>query len=160
MREMRRKDRQVSDIGKILDIIRRCDVCRIGFYHEEEVYIVPLNFGFKYENEKLNLYFHSASKGRKADMLQDGPLKVGIEMDCSHKLIEAEIACEYSFNFESVIGNGVTQVIEDKIEKIQALNHIMYQQTGKHFEFEDKMVNATLVYKVELKSYTAKSLFN
>lgn len=46
MREMRRKDREVTDEAKIDEIISRCNCCRIGFNDSGEVYIVPLNFGF------------------------------------------------------------------------------------------------------------------
>ena len=30
-------------------------------------YIVPLNFGYTYEEDVLKLYFHSAGEGRKVD---------------------------------------------------------------------------------------------
>ena len=43
---MRRKDREIIDPVHIQDIMQRCDVCRIGFNDEGEVYIVPLNFGY------------------------------------------------------------------------------------------------------------------
>ena len=48
---MRRKDREVLDEIKIDEFIRNCDCCRIGFYDKEndEVYIVPLNFGYSNE---------------------------------------------------------------------------------------------------------------
>ena len=46
MREMRRKDREITDEAKIDEIISRCNCCRIGFNDSGEVYIVPLNFGY------------------------------------------------------------------------------------------------------------------
>lgn len=46
MREMRRKDREVTDEARIDEIISRCTCCRIGFNDSGEVYIVPLNFGY------------------------------------------------------------------------------------------------------------------
>ena len=42
MREMRRKDREITDEAKIDEIISRCNCCRIGFNDSGEVYIVPL----------------------------------------------------------------------------------------------------------------------
>ena len=53
---MRRKDREVLEEVKIDEFIRNCDCCRIGFYDKEndEVYIVPLNFGYSnIDNELL-----------------------------------------------------------------------------------------------------------
>ena len=43
---MRRKDREVTDIAKIKEIMRNCNACRVGFADGDKVYIVPLSFGF------------------------------------------------------------------------------------------------------------------
>ena len=40
---MRRKDREVTDSQKIREIILSCRCCRLGFYDNGEVYIVPLD---------------------------------------------------------------------------------------------------------------------
>ncbi|MCI9135355.1 MAG: pyridoxamine 5'-phosphate oxidase family protein, partial [Lachnospiraceae bacterium] len=40
---MRRKDREITDFQEILEIIRKCDVCRIALNDEEFPYMVPLN---------------------------------------------------------------------------------------------------------------------
>ena len=42
MREMRRKDRQITDPEKIRDIILDSQCCRLGFYDDGEVYIKKL----------------------------------------------------------------------------------------------------------------------
>mgnify|MGYP001447539251 CR=1 FL=1 len=39
---MRRKDREVTDYGKISKVIAASHCCRLGFYEEGEVYIVPI----------------------------------------------------------------------------------------------------------------------
>ena len=66
---MRRKDREVLDEIKIDEFIRNCDCCRIGFYDKEnnEVYIVPLNFGYSNVDNKRVFYFHGAKEGRKIE---------------------------------------------------------------------------------------------
>ena len=43
---MRRKDREITDFNKMLDIMEACDCCRIGLADKSEAYIVPLNFGY------------------------------------------------------------------------------------------------------------------
>ena len=42
---MRRKDREITDFNEMLEIMKKCDVCRIALNDEEFPYIVPLNFG-------------------------------------------------------------------------------------------------------------------
>ena len=59
----------------------------MAVHDEEGMYIVPLNFGYTYEEDVLKLYFHSAGEGRKVDALAADP-KVAIEMDTDHYLVE------------------------------------------------------------------------
>ena len=59
----------------------------MAVHDEEGMYIVPLNFGYTYEDDVLKLYFHSAGEGRKVDALAADP-KVAIEMDTDHYLVE------------------------------------------------------------------------
>ena len=40
---MRRKDREVTDIEKIKEILDACKVSRIGLMDQGKVYIVPMN---------------------------------------------------------------------------------------------------------------------
>ena len=54
---MRRKDREVTDSQKIREIILSCRCCRLGFYDNGEVYIVPLDFGY-YENNGSIYYYN------------------------------------------------------------------------------------------------------
>ena len=60
MREMRRSDRMITDREEIVDVLDSCKVFRMAVHDEEGVYIVPLNFGYTYEEDVLKLYFHSA----------------------------------------------------------------------------------------------------
>lgn len=42
---MRQKNREVSNREELLEIMRRCDVCRLALNNEGYPYIVPMNFG-------------------------------------------------------------------------------------------------------------------
>lgn len=156
---MRRKDREISDINEKLDIIKKCKVCRIAMYDGKETYIVPMNFGFSYENEQLVFYFHSAKEGRKVDILKSGYNQISFEMDCSHSLIEAVSACGYGYEYESIMGNGKTVIIDEPDEKIYALNKIMEHQTGKTFIIDGSMSVHVLVFKIIVNSFTGKHCF-
>ena len=43
-KRMRRKDREVTDFDKMMEILSACDCCRLGLVDENGAYIVPLNF--------------------------------------------------------------------------------------------------------------------
>lgn len=155
---MRRKDREVTDFSKICDIIQRCHCCRVGFYDAEakQVYIVPLNFGYMVEGEKVTLYFHGAQEGRKIDLIKAAP-NVGFEMDTNYKLNEATEACEYSARFQSIIGNGVISLIEDLEEKKQGLEILMKHVSGRDgWEYPEQMLKNMSVMKLEVKELACK----
>ena len=67
---MRRKDREVTDKKEIQRILETCKVCRIGLPEEDGVYIVPMNHGYCFEEEKLVLYFHGSREGKKMEMVR------------------------------------------------------------------------------------------
>ena len=155
---MRRKDREVLDEVKIDKFIRNCDCCRIGFYDKEnnEVYIVPLNFGYSHVDNKRVFYFHGAKEGRKIELISKTK-KVSFEMDSNHELIIGKMACNYSERYQSVMGTGLISFVEDKDEKIAALNEIMFQSTGKKdWDFPEPMLNAVAVFKIEVTSLSCK----
>ena len=155
---MRRKDREVLDEVKIDKFIRNCDCCRIGFYDKEnnEVYIVPLNFGYSHVDNKRIFYFHGAKEGRKIELISKTK-KVSFEMDSNHELIIGKMACNYSERYQSVMGTGLISFVEDKDEKIAALNEIMFQSTGKKdWDFPEPMLNGVAVFMIEVISLSCK----
>lgn len=66
---MRRKNREVTDMNEILDILRCCDTIRLGLTGADGPYVVPVSFGLDLSGEKPVVYFHCARKGMKVDLL-------------------------------------------------------------------------------------------
>ncbi len=153
---MRRKDREILDTDLIYAVMERCDCCRLGFYDEGEVYIVPLNFGFQRRGEQTVLYFHGAAAGRKYALAQRGG-KVGFEMDCGYRLTRGESACEHAASFESIIGQGTISVLTDEAERRAGLQCIMahYTQRGD-WSFRAEMMGALAVFKLEVTALSCK----
>lgn len=153
---MRRKDREVTDINKIDQIISACHCCRLGFNDNGQVYIVPLNFGYVNENGKYTFYFHGAKEGRKIDIIKKNH-QVGFELDTSYKLQSADIACGYSAAFQSIIGNGIVAFVENRDEKTKALIAIMKHNTGKSdWTFNEKMLDSVCVFKLSVSELSCK----
>lgn len=61
-RMMRRADREVTNPEQIAAIVAACDIVEVAYADAEGLTIVPLNFGFDYDEAtgKLTLWFHSA----------------------------------------------------------------------------------------------------
>lgn len=153
---MRRSDREVTDRTKFADIIKRCDCCRLGFWDDEEVYIVPLNFGYTAKNDTYTFYFHGAAEGRKIDLIRQNP-NVGFEMDTNYALNESDVACGYSARFQSIIGNGVVSMVSATEEKLLGLSLLMEHATGKqNWDFDEDMVNEVTIFKLEVTKMSCK----
>lgn len=153
---MRRKDREVTDLIKIENIISRCTCCRIGFCDDAEVYIVPLNFGYETKDNTYTFYFHGAKEGRKIDLMQKNPI-VGFEMDTDYVLKEADTACGYSARFQSIIGTGVVSIVSDSDEKRKGISLLMEHNTGQqNWDFDEKMMNAVMIFKLEVTKMSCK----
>ncbi len=152
---MRRNDRQVTEWETIHSVIQKCKVCRLAIVAPESPYIVPMNFGYSYQEDVLTLYFHCADEGRKLDLIRKNP-RVGFEMDCDHNLIPGETACSYGYRFSSIVGTGTVSIVEDVREKQNALSLLMQHQAGKDFTFTQKQANSVTVFQVRVNSFTCK----
>lgn len=154
---MRRKDREITDPAVLREMLDRCKVCRLGLLDGDEVYIVPMNFGYTWQGELPTLYFHCAAQGRKVGLLKARP-KVTFELDGAHRLGgEGGTACDYTYFYESLMGTGVAGFIEDEDGKRAALRAIMAHQTGREdFEFGENGLRAVTVFRVEADCLTGK----
>lgn len=155
---MRRQEREVTESSKIQHIIMECHCCRLGLYDESagEVYIVPLNFGYEEMDGKRIFYFHGAKEGRKISLLKKVP-SVGFELDANYALVEGTKACQYTAEYQSVIGTGTVSFIETNEDKKHALNTIMHHTTGKgEWEFSDQSLERVCVFKLEVKTIACK----
>ena len=54
------------------------------------------------------------------------------------------------------MGEGTAEIIEDVDGKIDGLKKLMKTQTGKDFEFNEKMVGGVTVIRIDVDEYTAK----
>ena len=69
---MRQKARQVTDRSVICSMLDGMDTIYVGISDEPAPYVVPLNFGYTFEND-LVFYFHCAESGYKLDLIKKNP---------------------------------------------------------------------------------------
>ena len=153
---MRRKDREIKEHNEIVEVIRNCDICRLGLVDREYAYILPLNFGMEQDEEgKVTLYFHSALEGRKTELLKEG-LKASFEMDTKHEIEYDEGRGYCTYYFESVMGRGTIHILNDD-EKFEALKKLMdHYHPGANAYFNTAAIPRTLVYALEVEEMTGK----
>jgi nitroimidazol reductase NimA-like FMN-containing flavoprotein (pyridoxamine 5'-phosphate oxidase superfamily) len=154
---MRRKDREIADIHEKLKIIDKNKVCRLALSDNNQPYIVPLNYGYSFENNCLTLYFHSACEGKKLEIIKKNN-RACFEIDSDGVLIEGEKPCSYSYAFESIVGTGRIMLLNTATEKKDGLNELMKHQTGKNeaYHFDEKTIERIIVYKMVVEEFTGK----
>lgn len=155
---MRRADREISDFAQMLTIMDACECLRLGFIDGDEVYMVPLNFGYEVTaNRELTLYCHGARAGRKMDLACKRN-RAGFEMDCRHDLITAETACDFSYLYASVMGSGTVSVLDAPADKIHGLTQVMrHYAPRREFHFMPEMVRDVGVIALQVTSWSCKA---
>ncbi|MBD5470403.1 MAG: pyridoxamine 5'-phosphate oxidase family protein [Lachnospiraceae bacterium] len=151
---MRRSDREITDFDEIVEIIKKCDVCRLALHDEEYPYILPLNFGMRIEDGKIVLYFHGANEGKKYALIEKNN-KASFEMDCGHRLVMDDEKMSCTMEYESIIGQGIIEKVSDE-QKYDALMVLMRQYHQEDFPFNQNIMPQTTVLKLTVNSYTAK----
>lgn len=152
---MRRQDREITDKNEIIEIMARCDVCRLAFNDGEYPYILPLNFGMEEKNGHIILYFHSALEGYKTELIEKDN-RVSFEMDCKHELKYDEEKGYCTMAYESVIGRGRVEVLPDE-EKANALRKLMeHYHNSEDTYFNPAAIPRTFIYMLAVEEMTAK----
>lgn len=153
--QMRRKDREVTDIEEIEEIIKGCKTCHVAMALEGEPYVVPLSYGYERKGDVLTLYFHSAKEGKKLDILHKNS-RVCFEMALEGELARTRIPCNSGYYYSSVIGRGNVEFVEDVEEKCYALSLLMKHQAGWDTVFGEKQAETVCVYKICTKDFCGK----
>ena len=151
---MRRKDRDITDFNEIIDIIKKCDVCRIALNDDEYPYVVPLNFGLDVQGNQVFFYFHAAMEGKKLDLIAKDN-RATFEMDCDHNFILYEERMSCTMGYASVIGHGTIEIVADE-DKYESLKILMRQYHAEDFKFNTDMMKVTTVLKMTVTDMLGK----
>ena len=152
-RGMRRADKEILDQEELHRILDEAMVIRLGMLDGGRPYVVPLNFA----REGDDLWFHAAKAGRKLDCLRAAPA-VCVEADRFLTLRTGPSACDdWTSHYESVIGFGTAEIVEDATARLHGLRAIMRKYSGRDdWEFTEASVKGTAVVRIRLDSLTGK----
>ena len=148
---MRRNDKEITEQKALDEIMKKAQVCRLGVSHENMAYIIPISFGY----EARVLYFHSGPEGLKLMILRENP-KACFEVEIDTQVIPSEQGCNWSMRYQSIIGFGEVEFIEDLDGKRKALQIIM-QQYGDDLKMaEDAKLSGVTIFKLVVNTMTGK----
>ena len=152
-RGMRNAKKQIVDRDELHRILDEAMVMRLGMLDGDRPYVVPLNFA----REGEDLWFHAAKAGHKLDCLRATPA-VCVEVDHFLGLRNGPSACDdWSSNYESVIGFGTAEIVDDPATKRHALRVIMHKYSGREdWDFAEASVRGTVAVRIRLDSLSGK----
>ena len=148
---MRRKEKEITSLEEIEEIVKKSKVCRIGLVDGDEPYILPVCFGY----EGNALYFHSAPEGRKIDLIRRNN-RACFEIDTDVEIISGEKPCDWTARYRSVIGTGRAFILEKNEEKRHGLSVIMRQYSPNISELRFEKLGSVAVVKIEVDRITGK----
>lgn len=152
---MRRSDREIKDFEEMIEVIKKCDVCRVAMQGDEYPYVVPMNFGLEVDGKQVNLYFHGAMEGTKYQLLSKNN-KVCFEMDCNHCLFTDMENGNCTMNYESIIGFGYMEDVPEE-RKAEALDILMeHYPVPAGFHYNEAVVPRTRLLKLTVEKMTGK----
>ena len=155
MQGMTKRENQITDEQKIRRILDTAKVLRLGIAVDNVPHIVPMNYGYTMEGEKLTFWLHSAVNSDKLELLRHNP-NICFELDCDHVPFEGKLPCQYGLSYCAVSGRGKAVLIEDTAEKMEAMSVLMKTQTGKDFTFNERLVSIVTVIRVDVTEFAAK----
>ena len=154
---MRRKDREITDIKDIINMIDECHIIRIGIADGDFPYIVPVNFAYTVTGDQICFYIHGAMAGKKYEMLSASPfcsfeMDIPLKMDCLVK--EKDVTMRY----KSVMGKCKVTFL-DGDERQSAIDDIImarYEET-RNFDYNRDTVSRTAVARLTVLEISAKA---
>lgn len=150
------RDKAIKDITRqdeLLDVIRKCKVCHVGFVDDDKPYVLAFNFGF--DNNKI--YLHCAKEGHKLDILAKNN-NVCVYFDTDHDLFarHEEVACSYRMRYRSVQVMGKADIVTNFDQKVSALKIFMKQYSEREFEFSKPSVDNVHIICIEIEKMTGR----
>ena len=153
---MRRTQDEITDFAEKVDVLRRCDVIRLGMYGGDYPYVIPLFFGFEVLDEQVILYFHSAKEGLKRDLLAFNN-RVCVEGDLFHGYVGA--GGSMTADYESVLGFGIMSPVEGEAA-LHGLALLMEHCGDKGYDPATcPSLSHTQVYQIRLELLYGKRRF-
>lgn len=152
---MREPQRAVYDRAAIYAILDEGFVCHVGFTAESQTYVIPT----MYARVGDFLYFHGSATSRMLRNLSNG-LSVCIAVTLTDGLVLARSVFNHSMNYRSAVALGIATLIEDPVEKLNALKafteKILPGRWKDARQPNEKELKATSILKLPLTEISAK----
>lgn len=154
-RVVREPERGVYDRDTAYKILDQGFICHVGFAIDNQPFVIPTSYGRKGDT----LYIHGSAASRMLRNASSGiPLCVTVTL--LDGLVLARSVFNHSMNYRSVVVLGTATAVEDRAEKLSALNvisdHIVPGRWNDARRPTDKELKATTVVRLPINEFSAK----
>jgi nitroimidazol reductase NimA-like FMN-containing flavoprotein (pyridoxamine 5'-phosphate oxidase superfamily) len=148
-------DRGKYDAETIHAILDAAFVCHVGFVVDGQPFVIPTN----YARDGQKLYLHGSSASRMLRTLAGG-IPVCVTVTHVDGVVMARSAFHHSVNYRSVVALGTAVPVEDRDEKMHALelftNHVAPGRWNEVRTPTDQELKGTSVLALDLAEASAK----
>jgi uncharacterized protein len=157
--EVRRADRAMDDEGWIVDFLKRAAIGTLATVHDGQPFINS-NL-FVYDEAQHCIYMHTARLGRTRANVDAGE-RVCFSISEMGRLLPADVALEFSVEYNGVVVFGTAQVVADAAEAKHGLQ-LLLDKYFPHLQPErdyrpttDEELARTAVYRINIDSWSGK----
>jgi len=143
MRGIRRKDKAITDIHEMRQILRTAQYVTLAMCLNDEPYLVSLSHG--YDEERNCIYFHCAKEGKKIDILNANNLVWGQAL-VDHGYVQG--ACDHLYATTQF--RGRVTFVEDIEEKEHALRIMIQSLEDNPEEIIEKQLTPGSIQRVTI----------
>ena len=158
--KMHREEVRVSDKEMLKAILNRCHTVVVGLHDEPYPYVVPMNYGYEWD-DKLTFYFHMAIEGHRIELMKKNP-KVALSIS---EFLDRQGYKSYrheTHDYRSVTAYGTATII--KPEQEEAFLHGMtvlnvHNNRPPVRRITEEMKTRLFVLKIEVEHVMGKAQY-
>ena len=154
-RVVRESERGVYDRRAVYEILDQGFICHLGFVHEGHPFVIPTSYG----RDEDVLYIHGSSASRMLRLASRG-VPVCVTVTLLDGLVLARSIFNHSMNYRSVVVLGTATEINERQEKLRALERISeHILPGRWKDVRlpnERELKATTVIRVPIEEFSAK----
>lgn len=142
-----------TDWNQAAAVLDEARIMHLALTGDDGPYCLPVNFARK----GRHIYLHSGTSGKKLDMLaKDNRVCFSAQADV--RLKTASLACNWGYDFRSVVGFGTVDILTDETERRHGLETIVHKWAGKAMAVNEKIFAAqTLVLRINVSEATLRT---
>ena len=153
---MRKLHKRITDLAVIFKILDTCHVGRLGTISSDGwPMIKPLNFA----RLDWRIYFHCAVDGEKLDDIRrDNRVCFEVDLPIAYVKGQPDNPCRAEYLYRSVIIRGRATIVEDRAEKILALDGLMrkFQPEATFSGYSDDKLDITGIVRIDIDDLSGK----